>query len=147
MDVLRHAVAAQAVPPDVLVLLQPTSPLRTADDITAAIRLMMASGAPACIGVTACKKPPHWIYRLGGDARLTPLLSEAERLNRRQDLEETFVGINGAVYVARTPWLLAHGGFMSAETVAYEMAAERSVDIDDHMDFKLAELLMADRRG
>lgn len=144
MDVVRHAVAAQAVPPDIIVLLQPTSPLRTAGDLAAAIRLVTEGRAPACVGVTECKKPPQWMYRLSGSGQLTPVLPEAERLSRRQDMEPCMV-VNGAIYVARLPWLLAHGGFMSPETVAHVMAAEHSVDIDDHIDFKLAELLMQER--
>ena len=77
---------------------------------------------------------------------MSPVLPEAERSSRRQDMEPCLV-VNGAVYVARRPWLLDHGGFMSPETAAHVMAAEHSVDIDDHIDFKLAELLMHERLG
>lgn len=143
LDVLRHAVETLPQRPDVVVLLQPTSPLRTAEDLSAAIRLMVDRGAPACIGVTECKKPPHWIFRRDTDGHLAPIL-DAPPPSRRQEAE-SLVTINGAVYVARTDWLFSHGGFLGPETVAYVMPADRSVDIDDHLDFKLAEFLMLAR--
>ncbi len=144
MDVLRHAIQSQEQPPVMVVLLQPTSPLRTSADITAAIELMLGASAPACVGVTECKKPPHWIYRRDDGGHLSPVLADSAKLSRRQEME-SFVAINGAIYVAKVPWLFANGGFLGPETIAYSMPADRSVDIDDHMDFKLAELLMLER--
>ena len=53
--------------------------------------------------------------------------------------------LNGAVYVARTDWLQAKKTFVDGATVAHVMPAERSVDIDDEIDFKFAQLFFQER--
>jgi CMP-N,N'-diacetyllegionaminic acid synthase len=60
---------------------------------------------------------------------------------RRQDLPPAF-SLNGAVYVARTDWLLESKTFIGSDTVAHVMPPERSVDIDNELDFKYAQLLI-----
>ncbi len=126
-----------------VVLLQPTSPLRTAADIDAAFALYRRSGAPACVSVTQAPKPPHWMYDMADDGRLRPLLGHRETA-RRQDLPPTYV-LNGAIYIAATSWLRSHKTFVGQETVAYVMPAERSVDIDTELDLALAETLLLRR--
>jgi N-acylneuraminate cytidylyltransferase len=62
-------------------------------------------------------------------------------IDRRQDLPKVYA-LNGAVYIAQVEWLLNNRSFITDETHAYIMPKERSVDIDDEMDFKLAEFLL-----
>ncbi|MBP2667419.1 MAG: acylneuraminate cytidylyltransferase, partial [Firmicutes bacterium] len=57
------------------------------------------------------------------------------------ELPTTYL-LNGAVYVARSEWLLEYRNFHGPETVAFPMPLERSVDIDAEIDFLYAELLM-----
>jgi N-acylneuraminate cytidylyltransferase len=73
--------------------------------------------------------------RLGGGARLQPLLEPPAPASRRQDLPEVVV-LNGAVYVARTEWLRRSRSFVGAGTVAHPMPRERSIDIDTAADFE-----------
>ena len=134
MDVVRHAL--ELLPGyDVIVLLQPTSPLRTAADIDAACELLERSGAPACVAVCPVEESPYWMYTADAVGRLQPLLDTPHRTQQRQRQPEVVIP-NGALYVASVPWLLDTGSFMTTETVAYRMPRDRSLDIDTAEDFE-----------
>ena len=145
MDTLLHALR-QVSGYEYVVLLQPTSPLRTADDIDACIEKMHESGAPACVSVTKTDKPPQWMYTLQDDDRLAPVLPEKEQVTRRQDATPTYV-LNGSIYLADTNWLVEHKSFMHDETAAYVMPSDRSVDIDDEVDMRIAETILKNTRS
>jgi CMP-N,N'-diacetyllegionaminic acid synthase len=139
MDVLRHALAE--VPGfDVVVLLQPTSPLRAAGDIDATVEDCVQGGRPASVTVTPSAKPPEWMYRRDGAGCLSPVLPDVSA-TRRQELPPAYV-VNGAVYAARVDWLLEHGSFVGPETGSVVMPQERSVDIDTAFDLAVAELVL-----
>lgn len=142
-EVVIHALDTLKESFDVLVLLQPTSPLRTAEDVDAAIRLCIDTGAPSCISVVEPAKPPYWMYHMDSTGRLARLLDPGEA-KRRQDLPTTWAA-NGAVFVARIPWFRENLRFVGEGTVGSPMPAERSVDIDTSLDFQLAEILMQSR--
>lgn len=134
IDVVLHAL--DALPPlDLVVLLQPTSPQRSADDIDAACKLLVERNAPACVSVTLAEQSPYWMYWLDDSQRLQALLPSPPHASRRQDLPPVYV-LNGALYVARCDWLRRSGSFVTAETVAYPMPRERSIDIDTLDDFE-----------
>jgi N-acylneuraminate cytidylyltransferase len=133
--------AVQALPDYALVvLLQPTSPLRTSADIDACIEACVERGAPACVSVCAAQENPHWMFTLDAGGRLSPVMS-GKLPDRSQDLPPAYL-LNGAVYVARTDWLRERREFISPQTVAYVMPADRSTDIDDADDLRHAESLM-----
>lgn len=122
-----------------VVLLQPTSPLRTAADIDGAIEHCVAHRAPACVSVSPTPHSPYWTFVLDGESRMQPVVELTAA--RRQDLPAT-VMLNGAVYVAKVAELRAAGTFLQPSTVAYVMPFERSVDIDTRFDLRVAELLL-----
>ena len=125
---------------DWVVLLQPTSPLRIAEDIDAAIDCCIKRMAPACISVCLSSESPHWMYTLDAKNHMHALYNE-ELIYQRQKLPKIY-SLNGAVYVARREWLLEQKRFISPETTAYEMPQERSVDVDNIIDFLLAETII-----
>jgi len=125
-----------------VVLLQPTSPLRTAQDIDSAIERCLNAGAPSCVSVCAAQESPYWMFTLDDGAHLSPLLP-GETIARRQDLPPVYL-LNGAIYVARTEWLLEQCSFLTRETVAYEMPLGRSLDIDTEEDFMKLQVLAGD---
>lgn len=127
---------------DCVVLLQPTSPLRTGEDIDNAVERCIAMGAPACVSVCAAQESPYWMFTLDSDTRLNPLLP-GNTIARRQDLPQVY-SLNGAVYVARVEWLVRQRSFLTPETIAYEMPRERSLDIDTEADFVQLQLLAGD---
>jgi len=125
---------------DYVVLLQPTSPLRTAGDIDATMERCHQTEAPACVTVTETDKPPHWMYTLDEERQLEPVLSPEKAVTRRQDAPATYV-LNGAVYVARTDWLRETRDFMTDQTRAYVMPEARSADVDTTLDVAWCEFL------
>jgi CMP-N,N'-diacetyllegionaminic acid synthase len=131
---------------DVVVLLQPTSPLRVAEDIDGCLELMAGQDAPACISVVQVKHHPMWNFTLGADASLTPILAVADRPDRRQAVPAVYAP-NGAVYAARRTWLLEGGALVTGETLGWAMPAERSVDVDTEFDLQVADCLYRLRAG
>lgn len=128
---------------DAVILLQPTSPLRTTEDIDVCVGLARDMQAPSVVSVSEPVKHPYWMYRLGADQRLQTLI-DVPPISRRQELPPVYA-LNGALYYARSDWLKQHRTFVTAETVAYVMPPERSVDLDTLLDWKLAEILLKER--
>lgn len=116
-----------------VVLLQPTSPLRTAQDIDNAIERCIELNAPSCASVCLAQESPYWMFTVDQDNHLNPLISNSG-MTRRQDLPPAY-SLNGAIYVAKSEWLLRERMFVSSDTIAYEMPQERSLDIDTEYDF------------
>jgi N-acylneuraminate cytidylyltransferase len=150
VDVAVHAVEALAERYDWLVLLQPTSPLRTGADIEACLNLALDRGAPSCISLTEPEKSPYVMFRLDAENdRLTPLLRlEGMDLQhaRSQDFPRVHE-INGAVFAVRTQYFLEHRSFFDDLTVGYVMPRNRSVNIDTLDDFLLGEAQVALQRA
>lgn len=139
-DALVHALNALNWSDGYVVLLQATSPLRTAGDIDACIEACVEADAPSAVTVAAVSKPPQWMFRINDVQTLSPLI-ENDGLYRRQDTEQVYA-LNGAVYVAHTEWYRRNRNFICEETVATIMPAERSVDVDTEMDLTLARALL-----
>ena len=134
---LFHALEKMEGNWDLIVLLQPTSPLRLGQDIDDCIRTMFEKNAPAAISVCEPQKSPYWMYKVSEEARMSPVAAEIDAV-RRQDLPKVY-SLNGAVYVAEIEWLKSNGRFMSADTAAHIMPIFRSVDIDSELDLVIAE--------
>ena len=128
---------------DSVLLMQPTSPLRTTEDIDLCIRLAKKNSAPCVVSVCEAAVNPYWVYKMNDDQSIRPLI-ESREINRRQDLPPVFV-LNGALYFADSSWLTKQRKFMTNETLAYVMPPERSIDIDTLLDWKLAELLLREK--
>lgn len=143
MDVVHHDLDALAEKYSLVVALQPTSPLRLADDIDGAVASCLSHGAPACTTVYPAEPPPHWMFTLNGDGTMRPVLGGAMIL-RRQDVPVSYA-LNGAVFVGDTAWVRGRSSFFSPETVGHVMPAERSLDIDTEQDLVVAEALLAHR--
>ena len=119
-----------------IVLLQPTSPFRTAEDIDKAIGRCLEKDAPACVTVRPVCENPAWMFTLDDGGAMTPLLHRAIPA-RSQDLPSCYI-LNGAVYVAKRQTILEQGGFLVHGTIASIMPTERSLDIDTLEDLEVA---------
>lgn len=119
---------------DWVLLLQPTSPLRSAEDIDKAIELCLKHEAHSCVSVHRADESPFWMFTISKENHLIPILPKVV-YSRRQDLPPVHM-INGAIYLANVEQLKGTRSFISEGTVAYEMPAERSLDIDTELDFK-----------
>ena len=125
---------------DSVLLLQPTSPLRTTGDIEACLRLALKHNAPSVVSVTEAGTHPFWTYSMTEDLALRRFV-DAEPIAQRQDLPQVFE-LNGALYFADANWLRSSGSMLGSETLAFIMPKERSVDLDTLIDWKFAELLL-----
>ena len=148
LDVLVHAVEALTAAgdhPDVVVLLQPTSPLRTAAHIDAAVTLLETSGADAVVSVVEVphRFNPVSVLRLDGD-RVAPW-SPGPAVTRRQDKPRVFARNGPAVLAVRTRVLVEERSLYGRDTRAFPMTDAESVDIDTAWDLAVAELALARR--
>ncbi|MBU5253536.1 acylneuraminate cytidylyltransferase family protein [Lysinibacillus sp. JK80] len=125
---------------DYVVVLQPTSPLRTAEDIDGTIEKMFKNDGDFCVSVAEASQSPYWMYTLNKDDVMQPLI-DSPLVVRRQELPKAYI-LNGAVYVAKVEELKKTESFITSETVAYEMPEERSFDIDVEKDFLVCENIM-----
>lgn len=144
MDVLIHALAelsSKLTLTDLVVLLQPTSPLRVADDISNAIHIFSEREAHAVVSVCEVDHSPIWANTLPADLCMKNFI-RPEALNRNRQDFEVYYRINGAIYLAEIGFLLDNKNFYDEKTFAYVMPRERSVDVDSLVDFEYAEYLL-----
>lgn len=128
MDVVRHALRYAFDGIDTVILLQPTSPLRGADDIDKAYDIFMKEKASSVVSFTKVKKPSSWFYGMDG-GRLQSLNLKTDQL----------IYPNGAIYIRPTEGIMTANEWVTKETAPCIMAEEKSVDIDTAEDFNLAE--------
>ena len=142
IDVIFHAIDAMKddLVPDIIVLLQPTSPLRNGDDIDAALEMFMKTDCDSVISMCEVKHSPYWCFRYEDD-KLNPLFGDEYLKMRRQDLPVVYRP-NGAIFISSIANLYRNNSFYCDKIVPYIMPPERSIDIDEEIDFKLAELLI-----
>ncbi len=126
---------------DTIALLQPTSPLRTSDDIVLGYKEMVKRNANIIIGVCETDHSPLWSNTLPKDNSLKNFIPQDLIKVPRQSLP-TYYRINGALYIVKTKYLLDAGSIYGARSFATIMSKENSIDIDDEMDFIIAETLM-----
>jgi len=136
-----HALDAVGEPYEFVVLLQPTSPFRAAEDIDAAVELCARSGAPSVVSVAPVRTSPYWTVVIGDDGTMSPVIPGGTLIGRRQELPPTYE-LNGAVYVARTDWLRQSESFIGEGTLAHVMPQERSREIDTPLDFIVARAVL-----
>jgi len=145
-DVVEHALSVYARDLnknfDYVLLLQPTSPLRTAQHIDEAIEQLIDKEQDAVVSVCPMEHSPLWSNTLPPDLSMRNFLRPEVVGKRSQDLP-VYYRINGSIYLCRCTKLLEQRSFfLSDRIMAYIMEKEASVDIDEMIDFKLCEVLL-----
>lgn len=139
VDVLLHALAWYArkgLLYDIIVLLQPTSPLRNATDIDTSIRLLFRKRASAIVSVCRAEHHPSWIHVLPKSGSMKGFMKRGGPVTGADHYR-----LNGAVYVTYANALKMMNSFYGSRTFAYVMPGERSIDIDCGLDLEFAEYL------
>jgi N-acylneuraminate cytidylyltransferase/CMP-N,N'-diacetyllegionaminic acid synthase len=126
---------------DELVVLLPTCPLRTAEDIDRAIRLFREKKADSVISFYEAPHPVQWYKYVDENGVLRSVLPETGTLANRQSERKSYLP-NGAIYVFRYSVLKEQRVYYTDRTYPYIMPANRSVDIDSIDDFNMAEYWM-----
>jgi CMP-N-acetylneuraminic acid synthetase len=142
LDVALHAIdwmeTHEGITYDTLLLLQPTSPLRTPSHIAEAMDLLDASDADAVIGVYRAHSSPFRMFIHRADGLLRPLLPLDDRPHQRQLFPDVLTE-NGALYITRIAALRATRSFHGTRCLPYVMSEHDSIDIDTAADFADAE--------
>lgn len=148
-DVIAHMLSElekrEKYRPAIIVLLQPTSPLRTSAHIDCGIRMLQDTGADSVVSVT---EVPHAMTPGKAMRIVGGKLQPAPSADARRSLEagtEKFYGCNGAIYAFKTAAFLRSGGIFGDDSRAMIMNPEDSLDIDSPFDLLLAEKLLRDR--
>ena len=122
-------------------LLQPTSPLRLSQDICDAYEKLIQNEANAVVSVCETDHSPLWSNTLPEDGLMTKFIRREISQHPRQKLPK-YYRINGAIYIVKTDYLLeSSSNIFENMCYAFVMPKDRSVDIDDEIDFIIAGAL------
>lgn len=148
VPVLQHAVKwledNENFHPDIIVLLQPTTPFRRGMHIDSAIEKLIETKADSVLTIRQPDYSPYFMKTLVGD-RTYPLLGEGKKYVRRQDAPVVYQP-NGMVYVTRYNVLMHQNCILGEDTRGIVMSYEDSVNIDSIWDFKMAELILREKK-
>lgn len=123
---------------DNFIVLQPTSPLRTVEDIDSAITLFKSKNADSVISYCEEHHPISWHKYLKEDGKLENIFPDT--LNNRQDVKPSYYP-NGAIFIFSYD-LIKSGCYYSDNTYPFLMPRNRSVDVDTLEDFEYIEFLI-----
>ncbi|HOE93696.1 MAG TPA: acylneuraminate cytidylyltransferase family protein [Methanofastidiosum sp.] len=123
----------------IIILLQPTSPLRTTQDIDDSINVFLEGKCESVISVCKINHSPLWSFKFE-EGYLKPFFKQEYLEQRRQELPILYAP-NGAIYISTPKTLNEYLSFFGNKTIPYIMPFERSIDIDSEEDFNLAEII------
>jgi CMP-N,N'-diacetyllegionaminic acid synthase len=146
VPVIVHALselARQGWSPELVVLLQPTSPLRRPDHIRAAVKMLRDTGADSVVTVVEVPRhlSPDYVMRIE-DGRLRSFLPEGERVTRRQDARPAY-SRDGTVYAFRRSTIEKSGGIYGEDCRPLVIDPSDSLSIDSPADWDEAERLLS----
>ncbi len=144
---VRHAVLAledAGEQIDAICLLQPTAPMRTAEQIDACIDLLDRSGADAVVTVVPIPHEYHpaWAYRAAPDGALQLWDGGRVPITRRQDLEPAFCR-SGDVYVTRRDVIIEHHSLYGEHVLGYPIDPTQTINLNEPEDWARAEALLS----
>lgn len=140
-DLVIYILNHYDVDSDIIVILQPTSPLRKSWHIQEAIELFDSKNAYSVVSVSLCEHPPQWTNVLPSDSSLEGFIRESD-CSRSQDLQQLY-RLNGAVFVYDVKQLKERKKMkFYSDSFAYKMDSRYSIDIDSQLDFDIAEFLL-----
>lgn len=141
-DVIEHTINSINEQFDYVILLQATSPLRTNHHIDESIELIDFKKADSVVSVSEINHSQLWTNTLPDDNSMKGFFKEDIKYKKIQKLEP-YYQLNGAIYISKTDILLKEKTYFIKDNIfAYKMKKKHSVDIDEEIDFKLAEEIM-----
>lgn len=130
---------------DSITLLQPTSPLRSADDIIKAHKLFNDKDANAIISVCEAEHSPLWSNVLEPNLSMEHFAETDDNVSCRQQLP-TYYRLNGAIYIVNDKALNNINNIYKEKSYAYIMEQSHSIDIDSEFDFMIAEAIIKSKQ-
>lgn len=144
MDVLFHAInflKDKGEEYDYVMKLQPTSPLRTEKEILEATKLLFEKNAESIVSISECEHHPLWTNILSEEGNLFNFIKDDIKHKNRQELPK-YYQINGLIFLSKVNNLLETRDWYGEKSYAYICDAKKTIDIDNIIDFKLAEILL-----
>ena len=131
---------------DYVVLIEPTSPLRDSNDIDKAIQnLVENTDAKSIVGICETKSiNPNFLFEMNENNFLIKWDDENDQPLQRQDIKKVFF-IEGSIYISDVNYFLLNNTFYHEKTIGFEIPKWKSIEIDDFVDFSIAEYLMENR--
>jgi len=127
---------------EILVLLEPTSPLRETSDIEKSLSILTESSTGSVVSVCRSENQhPDFLYYLDSNSKIVPFTNKFSTSIRRQDLNSVYFP-EGTIYASYIETLYQKKSFFHANTHAYEIPKWKSIEIDDIYDFVMAEAIM-----
>jgi CMP-N-acetylneuraminic acid synthetase len=149
VDVLLHAISwieeNEKYSFDIVVLLHATTPLRTVNDIDSCIEMLIGEKADNVFSVTDAHRNPYFNMVEIGSNGIVTLVKKGD-FTTRQSAPKVY-DMNASIYVWWKDVLKNGKKIFLEKSHIYVMPKERSIDIDDDIDFRIAELLLINRRG
>jgi len=128
-----------------LILLQPTSPLRTSNDINNAIEIFLKRKIKSLISITKTNSHLLWSFKAKNNLNLANIFKNNKFKKRSQDLPKYYT-LNGAIYIIDLRYFLKYKTFLLKRSIfGYEMEQLNSIDIDEMIDFKLCEVIIKEK--
>lgn len=144
VDVLTHLIKKIEITssrPDIVILLQPTSPFTMAQDIELAISTLKKTKTNSCVSMCEIKEHPEWMFKHYKN-RAYPFIKSNKLQKRSQELTKLYT-LNGAVYAIRTDFLMREKKIIDPKSLSFIlMPHERSIDIDTRYDFAIAQTMI-----
>jgi CMP-N,N'-diacetyllegionaminic acid synthase len=148
-DVLKEVLEklkSKGVEFETVTLLQPTSPLRTSEDIIEGYEVMSVKDANFVVAVCEMDHSPLWSNTLPEDFSMENFI-KPEVVNMPRQSIPKYYRINGALYIIKVDYLMKSQNIYADKSYATIMSKENSIDIDDQMDFTVAEVFMKIRNN
>lgn len=125
---------------DTFCLLQPTSPLRSYEDIINAYKLFVEKKASVVVSITELEHPISWCGTIGPENSLENFISRNDM--KRRQIQDRYYRPNGAIYICSTSYFKEDHYLYGSNSFAYIMPRERSMDIDTELDLRITEALI-----
>jgi len=132
-------------PFDAIIVLPVTAPLRSSDDINACINLFEEGMSDSIITVSSSYRSPYFNMIVNNNEYASLVISPKSKVTRRQDAPEVF-DMTTVAYVVSKNFVKNHNGIFEGKVKSVIIPRERAIDIDNLMDFKIAECLLNQKK-
>lgn len=128
---------------DYICVLQCTSPFRRSRHIDEALEILINKNGDCIVSVCESEISPYWMKKIENGI-MKDFIENVQFYVRRQDLPKIY-RLNGAIYIGKTSFVLKNKNWYGDNTLPYIMQKSDSIDIDDMLDFKIAQILMEEK--
>jgi len=140
LSVMSHLIKELDLFATDILLLQPTSPLRTHIHINEAYKKFKIDGVGSLVSISSMDKHPYWSYKINNN-KMVGFCEDIDAGTRRQDLPCAYA-LNGAIYIFNGTFIRDRKTLVTSDSGYYIMEKESSIDIDDILDFKIVETIL-----